>query len=427
MDIKTLNTATQCVQAGYTPENGEPRIAPLVQSTTYKYDDADQVADLFDLKAAGHMYSRISNPTCGVLEEKVTILEGGVGAIATSSGQSAIMMSILNIASAGDHILAMSNLYGGTSNLFKSQLKKLGISFSFADPNLPLEDLEKYIFPNTKAVYGETIGNPALGILDFEKISTLAHEAGIPLIIDNTFATPHLCRPFEHGADIIVHSTTKYLDGHAACVGGLIVDGGNFNWANGKFPEFTTPDPSYHGLVYVDAFEAAAYIAKARVTLLRDMGCTMSPFNAWLTNVGTETLAVRMDKHCANALAVAKHLKAHKMVDWVIYPGLEGDTSYELAQKYLPNGASGIISFGVHGGAEAGKQLINNVKLASLVVHVGDLRTHILHPSSMTHRQLSLEDQLAAGVLPDMVRLSVGIENVEDIIADIDQALANIN
>ncbi|ONI40303.1 O-acetylhomoserine aminocarboxypropyltransferase [Candidatus Epulonipiscium fishelsonii] len=423
MNIRKLDTATQCIQAGFYPENGEPRIAPLVQSTTYKYNDADEVAKLFDLEVAGHMYSRISNPTCGVLEEKISVLEGGVGAIATSSGQSAVMLSIINIASAGDHILAMSNLYGGTLNLFKVTLKKLGIEFSFVSPDTSLEEMKQQIKPNTKAIFGETIGNPGLSVLDFEKVSNLAKFAGVPLIIDNTFATPHLCRPFEHGADIVVHSTTKYIDGHATSVGGILVDSGKFNWANGKFPDFTTPDNSYHGLIYCDAFKESAYITKARVNLLRDMGCVMSPFNAWLTNLGAETLAVRMDRHCENALAIAKFLQNHSKVSWVSYPALETNPSYELTKKYLPNGASGIIAFGVKGGVQSGKNLINNVKLASLVVHVGDLRTHLLHPASMTHRQLSEEAQLLAGVSPDLIRLSVGIENVNDLINDLDQAL----
>lgn len=421
-----MRTATKCIQSGYKPKNGEPRVAPLIQSTTYKYDDADMVADLFDLKAAGHMYSRISNPTCGYLEEKITDMEGGVGAIATSSGQSASLLAILNLASAGDHILCMSNLYGGTFNLFDITLRKLGIEFDFVDPNATAEEMQKYIKENTKAVFGETIGNPSLDVLDFEKVSTVAHKNGLPLIVDSTFATPHLCRPFEHGADIIIHSTTKYIDGHATCVGGLLVDGGKFDYTNGRFPEFTTPDASYHGLVYTEAFGKQAFILKARVTLLRDMGCTMSPFNAYLTNIGAETMAVRMDRHSENALTVAKFLEEHPKVAWVNYPGLKSDASYELAQKYLPNGASGIITFGVKGGAAAGKAVINNVKLATLVVHVGDIRTHLLHPASMTHRQLSPEDQLKAGVTPDLVRLSVGIEDINDIITDLTNALAKV-
>lgn len=426
MDIRKQHSATQCLQAGYTPKNGEARVLPITQSTTYKYDDADEVAKLFDLAAEGHMYTRISNPTCQALEERAAILEGGVGALSTSSGQAANMLAILTIAKAGDHILTMSNLYGGTHTLFSSTMKKMGLDFTFISPDLSLEEMKTYIKPNTKAVFGETIGNPGVGVLDFEKVSTLAHEAGIPLIVDSTFATPHLCRPFEHGADIVVHSTTKYFDGHATSVGGVIVDSGKFDWTNGNFPDFTNPDPSYHGLIYTETFGEAAYITKARVTLLRDIGPTMSPFNAFLTNLGLDTLAVRMDRHSENALAIAKYLEAHPKVSWVNYPLLESNPSYELAKKYLPNGASGIVTFGVKGGAEAGKKFINGVKLATLVVHVGDVRSHVLHPASMTHRQLSEEQQISAGVSPDMIRFSVGIENINDIIADVEQALANV-
>ncbi|OOB77076.1 MAG: O-acetylhomoserine aminocarboxypropyltransferase [Epulopiscium sp. Nuni2H_MBin003] len=421
-----MHTATQCIQSGYYPKNGEPRIAPLIQSTTYKYDTAEEVAKLFDLEADGHMYSRISNPTCAVLEDKISVMEKGIGAIATSSGQSATLLSLLTLGGAGTHILTLSNLYGGTFNLFNTTLTRLGFEFTFVDPDLSPAEMQQHIKPNTKAIFAETIGNPGLGVLDFEKISTLAHKNNIPLIVDNTFATPHLCRPFEHGADIVIHSTTKYIDGHASCVGGLLVDSGKFNWANGNFPEFTTPDKSYHGLVYTEVFKEKAYIIKARVTLLRDIGCIMSPFNAYLTNTGAETLAVRMDRHSSNALKVAKFLYSHPKVDWVAYPALSTDKSYELAQKYLPDGASGIVSFGLKGGACTGKQFINSVELASLVVHVGDIRTHLLHPASMTHRQLSPEEQLSAGVSPEMVRLSVGIEHIDDIIADLTQALDKI-
>ncbi|OOB78173.1 MAG: O-acetylhomoserine aminocarboxypropyltransferase, partial [Epulopiscium sp. Nuni2H_MBin001] len=320
-----MNIATQCVQEGYNPKNGEPRIAPIVQSTTFKYDNTDEVAKLFDLQAAGHMYSRISNPTCSILEEKIAAMEGGVGALSASSGQAAIMMAVFTLATAGDHIVSMSNLYGGTTNLFKTVFKNMGIEVTFISPDLSADEMSSYILPNTRAIYGETIGNPGLGVLDFAKVSAVAKKAKLPLIIDNTFATPYLCRPFEHGADIVVYSTTKYLDGHATAVGGVIVDSGKFDWRNGNFPEFTTPDESYHGLVYVDAFKEAAYITKARVTLLRDIGCTMSPFNAFLTNLGTETLALRMDKHCANALAAAEFLAAHDKIEWVNYPKLKGN------------------------------------------------------------------------------------------------------
>lgn len=426
MDWKNVEPETQCVQAGYAPENGAPRIAPICQSTTYKYDDADEVGRLFDLEAEGHMYSRISNPTCGVLEEKIAVMEGGVGAVTTSSGQAATMLAVLNICKSGQHVLAMSNLYGGTHTLMGATLENLGIEVTFIDPFLPLEEMRTFIRPNTRAVFGETIGNPGVHVLDFAKLSQLAHEAGIPLIVDNTFATPYLCRPFEHGADIVVHSTTKYLDGHATSVGGCVVDSGRFDWNNGKFPELTEPDANYHGVVYTEKFAGAAYINKLRATLLRDMGPTMSPFNAWLTNLGMETLAVRMDRHCANALELARFLEAHPKVAWVSYPLLESSPTYALAQQYLPRGGSGIIAFGVKGGVAAGKQFINSVKLASLVVHVGDLRSHVLHPASMTHRQLSAEEQLESGVLPDMIRFSVGIENVADIKADLEQALARV-
>lgn len=427
MDWEKCQVETQCVQAGYTPENGEPRIAPICQSTTYKYDDADAVGRLFDLEAEGHMYTRISNPTCGVLEEKIAVLEGGVGAVTTSSGQAATMLAVFNIAKSGDHILAMSNLYGGTHTLMGATMANLGIEVTFVDPDLSLDEMRGFIRENTRAVFGETIGNPGVNVLDFAKLSTLAHEAGIPLIVDNTFATPYLCRPFEHGADIVIHSTTKYFDGHATSVGGVVVDSGNFNWNNGRFPELTEPDENYHGVVYTEKFGRAAYITKLRVTLLRDMGPTMSPFNAWLTNLGLETLAVRMERHSANALELAHFLEAHPKVAWVSYPLLESSPSFALAQKYLPRGASGIIAFGVKGGQAAGKQFINSVRLASLVVHVGDLRSHVLHPASMTHRQLSEEAQLAGGVRPDMIRFSVGIEHVEDIKADLEQALAQVN
>ncbi|OON98357.1 MAG: O-acetylhomoserine aminocarboxypropyltransferase [Epulopiscium sp. Nele67-Bin004] len=424
--MKDMKLDTQCIQAGYTPENGAPRIAPLIQSTTYKYENTFEVEKLFNLEATGHTYSRISNPTCSVLEEKIATLEGGVGAIAVSSGQSAIMLAVLNVAKAGDHILSMANLYGGTTVLFNTILVDLGLEFTYIPPETPLDEMKTYIKPNTKAVFGETIGNPGLGVLDFEKVSTLAHDAGIPLIIDNTFATPYLCRPFEHGADIVVHSTTKYLDGHATCVGGIVVDSGKFDWTNGNFPRFTEPDPGYHNLVYTDTYGEKAYTGKARATLLRNIGCSMSPFNAWLTNLGTETLAVRMDKHCANALALAKYLEAHPKIEWVLYPLLESNDSYELAQKYLPDGASGIVAFGVKGDATNAQKLINSVELATLVVHVGDLRTHMLHPASMTHSQLTPEEQLLAGVTPDLIRLSIGIEHIDDIIRDIEQALEKI-
>ncbi len=423
MNLEKSHYETQCVQGGYDPKNGEPRIVPIVQSTTYKYDDADAVGRLFDLQEAGHMYSRLSNPTLEVLEAKIALLEGGSGAMVTSSGQSANLFAIINICATGDHVIAMNNLYGGTYNLFKTTLKNMGIDVTFVDPALPLDKLKKAVQPNTKAVFGETIGNPGVDVLDFEKISTLAHDAGVPLIVDNTFATPVLCRPIEHGVDIVTHSTTKYIDGHATSVGGVIVDGGKFDWNNGKFKGLTEPDESYHGVIYTESFGNAAYITKARVTLMRDIGSTMAPFNAFLTNLGTETLALRMKKHSENALTLAKFLESHEKVAWVKYPKLESSSSYALAEKYLPDGASGIIAFGVKGGIEASKKFINSVHLASLVVHVGDLRTYVLHPASMTHRQLSEEALLACGVTPDLIRFSIGIENIDDIIKDVEQAL----
>lgn len=412
-----------CIHGGYEPKNGESRILPIVQSTTFKYDDADEVGKLFDLEAEGHMYSRISNPTVEALEKKVAQLEGGVGALATSSGQSATLLAILTICNCNEHILSLSNLYGGTYTLFTSTLKKFGISVSFVDPRASVEEIESAIRPETKLIFGETIGNPGLDVMDIELIADVAHKNGLPLIIDNTFPTPYLCRPFDFGADIVTHSSTKYLDGHATSVGGIIVDSGKFDWNNGKFPHLVDKDPSYHGLSYTEKFGNAAYITKARVAFLRDIGNTMSPFNAFLTNLGAETLAVRMDRHCENALKLAQFLENHEKVAWVNYPLLESNSNYELAKKYLPKGASGVISFGVKGGAEAGKKFINSVKLASLVVHLGDLRTHVLHPASMTHRQLTEEQQIAAGVKPDGIRLSVGIESIDDLIADLDAAL----
>ena len=419
-----LSVETLCVQAGYEPKNGEPRILPIFQSTTYKYDEADEVAKLFDLEAAGHMYSRISNPTVEALEKKIAEMEGGVGAMATSSGQAANLIAILTICNAGEHVLAMSNLYGGTFTLFTSTLKKMGIEVTFVDHRADGREISSKIQANTKLIFGETIGNPGVDVLDIQRIAEIAHENSIPLVIDNTFATPYLCRPFEFGADIVTHSTTKYIDGHATSVGGIIVDSGKFDWkSSGKFPHLTEADPSYHGLSYTEKFGAAAYITKARVAFLRDMGSTMSPFNAFLTNLGVETLALRMERHSSNALAAARFLESHPNVSWVNYPLLESSQSFDLARKYLPGGASGIIAFGVKGGVESGKKFIDSLELASLVVHVGDIRTHVLHPASMTHRQLSEEQQIKAGIKPDMIRLSVGIENIDDILADLDQAL----
>ena len=422
--MKKYAQETICIQGGYEPKNGEPRILPIFQSTTYKYDEADEVAKLFDLEAAGHMYSRISNPTVEALEKKIAEMEGGVGAMATSSGQASNLIAILTICNAGEHVLAMSNLYGGTFTLFTSTLKKMGIEVTFVDHRADDREISSKIQANTKLIFGETIGNPGVDVLDIQRIAEIAHENSIPLVIDNTFATPYLCRPFEFGADIVTHSTTKYIDGHATSVGGIIVDSGKFDWkSSGKFPHLTEADPSYHGLSYTEKFGAAAYITKARVAFLRDMGSTMSPFNAFLTNLGVETLALRMERHSSNALAAARFLESHPNVSWVNYPLLESSQSFDLARKYLSGGASGIIAFGVKGGVESGKKFIDSLELASLVVHVGDIRTHVLHPASMTHRQLSQEQQIKAGIKPDMIRLSVGIENIDDILADLDQAL----
>ena len=413
---------TKTIQCGWEPKNGEPRVLPIYQSTTYKYDSAKEVAMLFDLEVAGHMYSRISNPTCEALETKIAALEGGIGALVTSSGQNASTIAITNLCSSGDHFIAVGAIYGGTVSLFTNTLKKMGIEVTLVDANLPLEALKTYIKPNTKAIFGETIANPALDVLDFKKFSTLAKEAGLPLIVDNTFATPYLCRPLELGANIVIHSATKYLDGHAISVGGVIVDGGNFDWSNGKFPEFTTPDKSYHGIVYTEKFGKLAYIVKARVQWIRDLGSYLSPMNAFLTNVGMETLHVRMDRHCENALKLASFLESHPNVSWVNYPGLKSHKHYDRANEYL-KGASGVLTFGVKGGMDEGEKVMNALKLAAIVVHVADVRTGVLHPASMTHRQLSKEEQVLAGVTPDLIRVTVGIEHSDDIIADFDQAL----
>lgn len=416
---------TKTIQCGWEPKNGEPRVLPIYQSTTYKYDSVKEVAMLFDLEAAGHMYSRISNPTCEALEAKIAALEGGVGALVTSSGQNASTIAIANICSSGDHFIAVGAIYGGTVSLFTNTLKKMGIEVTLVDAELSKEELKRYFKPNTKAIFGETIANPKLDILDFEKFSSLAKEMGVPLIVDNTFATPYLCRPFEHGANIVIHSATKYLDGHAISVGGVIVDGGNFDWSNGKFPEFTEPDESYHGMVYTKNFGNQAYIVKARVQWIRDIGSYLAPMNAFLTNVGMETLHVRMDRHCENAYKLATFLENHPKVSWVNYPALSSHKHNDLALKYL-KGASGVLTFGVQGGREEGEKVMNALKLAAIVVHVADVRTGVLHPASMTHRQLSDAEQLQAGVTPDLIRVTVGIENSDDIIADFNQALNTI-
>jgi O-acetylhomoserine (thiol)-lyase len=414
---------TLAVQGGYDPQPTEPRIQPIVQSTTYKYDSAEHVAKLFDLDAADHMYSRISNPTTATFEAKVAQMEGGVGALATSAGQAASALAILNICQSGQHVIAASTLYGGTYSLFANTFPKLGIEVSFVDPEASLEEFKSHFKPETRCIFAETIGNPGLNILDFEKFAKLAEDTQVPLIIDNTFPTPFLCKPLEHGAHIVIHSTTKYMDGHATSVGGIIVDGGNFDWDNGKYPEMTEPDSSYHGLCYTEKFGNIAYIIKARVQLMRDLGTTPAPMNTFLTNLGMETLHLRMERHSSNALDLAKFLQSHEAVSWVNYPGLESHPSYALSQKYLPGGQSGVLTFGIKGGVDAGIKFMESTKLISLVVHVGDARSCVLHPASTTHRQLTEEQQVASGVTPDLIRISVGIEHIDDIIDDVNQAL----
>ncbi|MGG2063329.1 bifunctional O-acetylhomoserine aminocarboxypropyltransferase/cysteine synthase [Bacillus sp. S14(2024)] len=418
----TRGKGTICVQGGYTPKNGEPRVLPLYQSTTYKYDTSDDLAALFNLEAEGYIYTRIGNPTLAAFEQKLTELEGGVGAVATASGQAAIMLAILNICGSGDHLLCSSTVYGGTFNLFAVSLRKLGIEVTFFNPNLTADEIVALANEKTKLVYAESLGNPAMNVLNFKEFSDAAKELEVPFIVDNTLATPYLCHAFEHGANIVVHSTTKYIDGHASSLGGIVIDGGNFDWS--KFPEFVEPDPSYHGVSYVERFGQAAYIVKARVQLLRDYGNCMSPFNAYVSNIGLETLHLRMERHSQNALAVAQWLSQHERVEWVNYPGLKDNENYALAQKYLPKGASGVLTFGVKGGIESAKQFIANVKLAALVTHVADARTCVIHPASTTHRQLSEEQQRLAGVTPDLIRLSVGIEDAADIIVDLAEALS---
>lgn len=422
-----MRIETKCLHEGYKPQNGEPGAMPIYQSTTYTYDSTDHIGKLFDLTAAGHMYSRISNPTVGYVEEKIASLEGGIGALCTTSGQAASLISVINILQAGDHLISTSTIYGGTINLFGVTLKKFGIECTFVDADAPEEEIQKAFKPNTKAVFGETIANPALAVFDIEKFAKIAHKNDVPLIVDNTFATPVLCRPFEFGADIVVHSTTKYMDGHALQVGGVIVDSGNFDWANGKFPELTEPDESYHGLVYTEAFGKAAYITKARVQMIRDLGTYPSAFNAFLLNLGLETLPIRMERYCANALKVAEHFEASDKIESVNYPGLKSNKYYEQAKKYLPKGTSGVISFSIKGGREKAVKFMDSLKLASNEVHVADIRTCVLHPASATHRQLTDAQLVAAGINPGLIRFSVGLENVDDIIEDIDQALSQID
>ena len=420
-----MNFETACLHAGYQPGNGEPCALPIYQSTTYNYDSTDQVAGLFDLTVEGHMYSRISNPTVDAVEKKLAALEGGVGALCTTSGQSATFIALLNILEAGDHVVSSATIYGGTVNLFSITFKKFGVEVSYVDPDASEEEIAAACRPNTKAIFGETMANPAMNVLDIEKFARVAHAHGIPLVVDNTFATPYLCRPFEWGADVVIHSTTKYLDGHAQTVGGVIIDSGRFDWdANAeRFPGLTTPDPSYHGIVYTQQFGSAAYITKARVQLMRDLGCYPQAITAFLLNMGIETLPVRMDRICANGQRVAEYLATRPELAGVSYPGLESDPYHALAQKYLPQGCSGVISLEIPGGRERATQFIDHLKLIRCEVHVADICTCVLHPASSTHRQLTDEQLVACGINPGTVRLSCGLENADDIIADLAQAL----
>lgn len=421
-----MKLETLCLHAGYEPKNGETRVLPIYQSTTYKYDSTDFVGQLFDLTAEGHMYSRISNPTVDAVEKKIAALEGGVGALCTTSGQAATFIALLNILESGDHMITSSTIYGGTVNLFSITLKKFGIDVTFVDPDADAEEIAKQFRPNTKALFGEIMANPAMNVLDIEKFAKLAHDHDVPLVIDNTFATPFLCQPFTFGADIVIHSTTKYMDGHALQPGGVIVDSGNFNWDNGKFPGLSKPDESYHGIVYTESFGNAAYITKARVQLMRDLGCYPAAHSAFLLNLGLETLPLRMERHCANALQVAQFLETQSDVEFINYPGLANDKYHALAEKYLPKGCSGVISFSIKGGRERAASFIDHLKLASLEVHVADIRTCVLHPASSTHRQLTDEQLTACGITPGLIRLSCGIEYIEDILDDLKQAFESI-
>ena len=422
-----MRIETKCVQAGYQPENGQPRILPIYQSTTYKYDSAEHLGKLFDLTVPGHMYTRISNPTVEMVEEKIAALEGGVGAMLTSSGQAANLLAVLNIASAGDNIVCSSAIYGGTINLFAFTLKRLGIETRFFTPEATDAEISALIDGRTRLVFGETVANPALIVCDIERLARIAHAHDVPLVIDNTFPTPVLCRPIEFGCDIVTHSTTKYMDGHASVVGGCIVDSGNFDWEKaGKYPELTEPDESYHGVVYTKSFGRAAYINKARAQLMRDFGCTPQPIAAFMLNLGLESLPVRIERHCQNAQAVAEYLEKHPKVSWVNFPGLASSPQHALAQKYLPKGVCGVVSFGVRGGREAAMKFMDSLRLARIVVHVADARTSVLHPASTTHRQLTDEQLVDAGISADLVRLSVGIENIEDILEDLEQAFNKI-
>ena len=422
-----MKLGTICVQGAYRPKNGEPRVLPIVQSTTYKYDSSVEMGNLFDLKASGYFYSRLQNPTNDTVAGKITMLEGGVAGMLTSSGQAANFYALFNIAQAGDHIVSSSAIYGGTYNLFNVTMRKLGIDFTFVSPDADEEEIQAAFKPNTKAVFGETISNPSLDILDIERFAKVAHKNGVPLIVDNTFATPINCRVFDWGADIVTHSTTKYMEGHASTIGGAIVDSGNFDWTqNDKFPGLTTPDESYHGITYTEAFGKGAYITKATVQLMRDLGSMPSPHDAFLLNVGLESLHLRVARHCENAKKVANYLKSHEKIAWVNCPMLEDDKQYAKAQKYMPNGTCGVVSFGIKGGREAATKFMDSLKLAAIVTHVADARSCCLHPASTTHRQLTDEQLEECGVSADLVRFSCGIEDSDDIIADIEQALAQI-
>lgn len=414
---------TKCIHGNYLPKSGEPQVMPIVQSTTYRYYDNDEVAALFDLESLGSFYSRLGNPTVDNLEAHIALLEGGTGAICTSSGQAANLICMLNIAKAGDHIISSNSIYGGTFNLFSVTLKKMGIDVEFVDQDLELEELKKYVKPYTKAVFAETLANPKLSVLDIEKFKKLSEFAGVLLIVDNTLATPALLNPIEYGADIVTHSTTKYIDGHGNCVGGCVVEAGTFDYSSGKYPEFIEPDDSYHGIVFYEKFGDKAFTVKLRAQMLRDLGTTMSPMNAFLTDNGLKTLALRMERHSQNAIKLAEFLNDHDKISYVTYPGLSGDKYYELSKKYMKKGQSGVLSFGIKGGYDAGVKLIKNLKLTSLVVHVGDINTSTLHPASSTHRQLSEDELKAAGIGPELIRVSVGLCDIEDIIEDFENAL----
>ena len=427
--MKNTRIETKCVQGGYTPGNGEPRQVPIIQSTTFKYSTSEDMGKLFDLEASGYFYSRLQNPTCDTVAAKICELEGGSAAMLLSSGQAASFFAVFNIANAGDHVISSASIYGGTYNLFAVTMKKMGIEFTFVDPDASEEELHAAFRENTKAVFGETLANPALTVLDIEKFARVAHAHGVPLIIDNTFATPVNCRPFEFGADIVTHSTTKYMDGHGAAVGGCIVDSGKFDWMahKEKFPGLCTPDESYHGITYAERFgKEGAFIYKATAQLMRDFGCTQSPQSAFILNLGLESLHVRMERHCLNATRVAQFLESHDKISWVNYPGLESNKYHELAMKYMPNGTCGVVSFGIKGGRSAAERFMKALKIAAIETHVADARSCCLHPASSTHRQMSDEELAAAGVPSDLVRLSCGLENYNDLISDIEAALLEV-